>query len=469
MTDQTTAALERALVHARAYLETLDEHPVGATTDLATLRQRLGVDWTEAGVPATRVVDDLVAATEGGHLSSPGGRFYAWVIGGSVPSALAADWLTSTWDENCGLYVCAPAAAVVEEVAGAWLKDLFDLPAEASFSFTTGCQMAHAVGLAAARHALLRDLGWDVEQKGLFGAPPIRVIVNAERHATVDRALRLLGFGRDSLQVAPLDADGRLSPDALRTALAAGSGPTIVVLQAADLHIGAFDPYETVIPIAKAAGAWVHVDGAFGLWAKASPAQRHLIQGVELADSWTTDGHKWLNVPYDSGIAFVRDRAAHRASMTTAAGYLTAGGDARDPLDYTPEFSRRGRGYAVYAALRELGRTGLAAMIDRCCEHAGALARGIGALEGAELVGGPGLNQAVVRFPDPTPGAVEADHARRTDAVMARVNAGGEAFFSGGNWRGMRVMRISVSNWRTNARDVARSVAAVKAALAEVG
>jgi glutamate/tyrosine decarboxylase-like PLP-dependent enzyme len=466
MTDATTPALERALRHARAHLETLDEQPVAARTDLATLRARLNTPWTDEGVPAVQVIDELVAATAGGHHACAGGRFFGWVIGGSLPAALAADWLTSTWDQNAGLYACAPAATVTEEVCGAWLKDLFDLPAEASFALTTGCQLAHVTALAAARHAVLRDAGWDAEEQGLFGAPRVRIIVNEDRHGSIDRAVRHLGFGRASLQIVPLDPDGRLGAGSLAKALAAGSGPTIVVLQAGDLHLGACDDYDALIPLAKAAGAWVHVDGAFGLWAKASPRWAHLMRGVEAADSWATDGHKWLNVPYDSGLAFVRDRAAHRAAMTLSASYLAPGGDARDPIDFTPEFSRRGRGFSVYAALRELGREGLADLIDRCCDHAAALAHGIAALPGAELIAGPGLNQAMVRFTDPRPDASEADHARRTDAVIAAVNAGGEAFFSPSTWRGRRGMRISVSNWRTDARDVARAVEAVRAALA---
>jgi len=348
----------------------------------------------------------------------------------------------------------------------AWLKDLFDLPAEASFALTTGCQLAHVTALAAARHAVLRDAGWDVEELGLFGAPPVRIIVNEDRHGSVDRAVRHLGFGRASLQSVPLDPDGRLGAATLASALAEGSGPTIVVLQAGDLHLGACDDYEALIPLCKAAGAWVHVDGAFGLWAKASPRWSHLTRGVETADSWATDGHKWLNTPYDSGLAFVRDGAAHRAAMTVSASYLAAGGDARDQIDFTPEFSRRARGFAVYAALRELGRSGLADLVDRCCDHAAALAHGIAALDGAELVAGPGLNQAMVRFRDPGFAATEGDHARRTEAVIAAVNAGGEAFFSPSTWRGRRGMRISVSNWRTDARDVARAIEAVRAALA---
>ena len=342
MIDPTQPALVRAAYHASAHLAGLDTRPVAATVSLDTLRARLGVAWGQAGLPADQVIDELVAATDGGHLGSASGRFFAWVIGGALPSALAADWLTSAWDQNAGMYACAPAASVVEEVCGAWLKDLFELPADCSFALTTGCQLAHFTALAAARHAVLRDAGWDVEARGLFGAPPIRVIVNEDRHGSIDRAVTFLGLGRDSLTVLPLDQDGRLGPDTLARGLAdGGQGPAIVVLAAADLNIGAFDDFTALIPVAKAAGAWVHVDGAFGLWAKASRRHAALARDVELADSWATDGHKWLNVPYDSGLAFVRDASAHRAAMTHAASYLTADGQARDALDWTPEFSCR--------------------------------------------------------------------------------------------------------------------------------
>jgi glutamate/tyrosine decarboxylase-like PLP-dependent enzyme len=353
---------------------------------------------------------------------------------------------------------------VVEEIAGGWLKDLFDLPAQASFAFVTGCQMAHVTGLAAARHAVLRDRGWDVERQGLAGAPAIRVLANPDRHGSVDVALRLLGIGVDAMELLPLD---EVTPQGLAAALGGQADrPTIVVLQAGELNLAAFDPFRDLVPIARAAGAWTHVDGAFGLWAKAAPALRPLVDGIELADSWTTDGHKYLNVPYDSGLAFVRDADAHRAAMTLATSYLPAGGGmARDPLDWNPELSRRARGFAVYAALRELGREGLADLVARTCRHARALTEAIGRLPGAELVSISPLNQGLVRFPAPGAGAAPEDDDRRTDAVIAAVNASGEALFGGVTWRGRRAMRISVSNWRTTEADIARAVAAVQAAL----
>jgi glutamate/tyrosine decarboxylase-like PLP-dependent enzyme len=461
------AVLARACDHAATYLAGLDSRPVATTTSLETLRARLNVTLGAAGTPAQTVIDELVAATQGGHLGSASGRFFAWVIGGALPSALAADWLASTWDVNAAMYACGPAAAVTEEIAGAWVKDVLDLPREASFAFTTGCQLAHMTCLAAARHAVLARVGWDVERDGLIGAPPIRILATQQHHGSILRALRFLGLGTRALVPVATGADGRLGAQALRAALAQGDGPTILVLDAADLNVGACDPFEELIPIAHAAGAWVHVDGAFGLWARASHRHRHLVNGVELADSWATDAHKWLNTPQDNGIAIVRDHAAHRAAMTLSADYLVAGGDARDAIDWTPDWTRRARGYAVYAALRELGRDGLAAMIDGCCDHARALTLGIGALPGAELVAAPTMNQGLVRFPAPHSQS-DAEHDRHNDTVIAAINAEGTAFFSGTLWQGRRAMRISVVNWRTSQADVQASIEAVGRVLSQV-
>jgi len=458
-------ALHQALRHAVTYLEGLSQRPVAATVGLEELRARLGGELAEAGTPATRVIDDLVAATAGGHLGCAGGRFFAWVIGGTLESALAADWLTSTWDQNAAMYACAPAAAVAEEVAGGWLRELLGLPREASFAFTTGCQLAHFTCLAAARHAVLRDVGWDVNDSGLFGAPRVRIIASDQRHGTVDGAIRYLGLGSRNLVLVPTGDDGRVAAAALEQALSGGDGPTIVILDAADLNIAAFDRFEEVIPLAKRARAWVHVDGAFGLFARASRSKRSLATGIELADSWATDCHKWLNVPFDSGFAVVRDSVAHRASMTASASYITSEGCARDEIDWNPEWSRRARGFAVYAALRELGRRGVEDLVDRCCRHARAIVEGIGALPGTEVLWTPDLNQGLVRFLDPRPAAGGAAHDARTDAVIAAINASGEAFFSGTTWRGKRAMRVSVVNWRTTKQDVQRALAAVAAVL----
>ncbi len=458
--------LERTQAHAANFLEGLNARSVAATVDAATLRQRLGAALGNSGIPAEQVIDDLVAATEGGHLGSAGGRFFAWVVGGALPSALAADWLTSTWDNNAALYACGPAASVVEEVAGVWIKDVLDLPRDASFAFTTGCQMAHFTCLAAARHALLRDRGWNVERDGLTGAPAIRVLATEHRHGSIERALRFLGIGTAALVPLATDADARITVDALITALPTSDAPTIVVLDAADLNVGAVDPFAELIPIARKAGAWVHIDGAFGLWARASGRHRHRLAGVHLAHSWATDAHKWLNTPKDIGIAVVSDTAAHRVAMAISADYLTHDADTRDQIDWTPDWTRRARGFAVYAALRELGRAGVADLIDQSCAHAATLAAGIASLDGAELIVSPTLNQALVRFRSPRSNATEEDHDAWTNGVIAAINLEGTAFFSGTVWKGRRAMRISVINWRTSAADVEATIAAVASLLA---
>jgi aromatic-L-amino-acid decarboxylase len=412
------------------------------------------------------VLDELVRDAEPGLLGSAGGRFFGWVMGGALPAALGADWLAAVWDQNAVMHTCSPAAAVVEDIAGGWLKQLLELPADASFAFVTGCQLAHVTCLAAARHAVLERAGWDVEARGLSGSPAIRLLVSEARHGSIERAVCLLGLGRQHLEPLAVDAAGRIVPDALSRALAsAPPGPAVVILQAGDICTGAFDDFAALIPIARRSGAWIHIDGAFGLWAAASPTHRHLVRGAAAADSWATDGHKWLNVPFDCGYAFVADRAAHRAALSHRASYLTHAEDGRDALDWTPDWSRRARGFATYAALRQLGRSGVAELIDRCCRHAGTLARGLAGLPGVERVAEPIINQALVRFRDPRPAATTADHDRRTDQVIERVAASGEAFFTGATWRGQRVMRISVCNWRTTDADIARAIAAVAASL----
>lgn len=464
------AKIEKVLAgaqrHAVEFLASLDRRPVGATATLDELRRRLEVPLTDSGIDAGRVIDELVAATDGGHLGSAGGRFYAWVIGGALPSALAADWLVSAWDNNAAMYACGPASAVVEEVAGRWLKDILGLPPSASFAFPTGCQMAHVTCLAAARHALLEAAGWDVEADGLRGAPRIRVLANEHRHGSITRALRLLGFGSNSVEALPADARARLAPRTLEAALRRSPDPAIVILNAADLNVGGVDPFRELVPLAKAAGAWVHVDGAFGLWARASARHRPSVAGIELADSWATDAHKWLNTPQDIGIAIVADPAAHRAAMTISAAYLTPGDGARDAVDWTPEWTRRARGFPVYAALRELGRDGVGALVDRCCECAAQLAHGLAALPGVELVAAPTLNQCLVRFVDVRPAATQSDHDAHTNRMIEAINREGTAFFSGTTWEGRRAMRISVVNWRTGAEDIERTIRAVAGVLA---
>lgn len=464
--DDMAAALARAHAHAIDFLDGLDRRSVAATASLAQLRQRLNVPLIANGVPATQVIDEMVAAADGGHLGSGGGRFFAWVVGGALPSALAADWLVSSWDNNAVLHACGPAAAVVEEIAGKWVKDILGLPSEASFAFTTGCQMAHFTCLAAARNALLRERGWDVERDGLPGAPVIRVLATEQHHASITRAIRFLGLGTKALVPLKTNSESRLSVKVLQSALEESTAPTILILDAGDLNVGAIDPFSQLIPMARAAKAWVHVDGAFGLWASASARYRDRMAGIELAHSWSTDAHKWLNTPKDIGVAIVNEPSAHRAAMGIVASYIPPAEDARDEIDWTPEWTRRARGFPVYAALRELGRKGVADMIERCCVHAAAIADGIGALDGATLVARPTLNQGLIRFLDPAPDAGETDHDRYTEEMVAAINEDGTAFFSLGIWRGRRVMRISVVNWRTSDEDVRRTVEAVARVLA---
>ena len=440
-------ALQVAVRHALSYLDELDANPVGATASLDELRDRLGIPLTANGVAAERVIDELAAATKDGLHRSAGGRFFAWVIGGTLPAAIAADWLAAAWDQNAPHFSTSPAAAVAEEITGAWLKDILRLPQSASFAFVTGSQMAHVTCLAAARHGLLAQRGWDVEAKGLGGAPAIRILSSDQRHGSIDRAVRLLGLGTSHIEFLPLDANDRLDATALDQAL--NDEPAIVLLQAGDINTGAFDDFKRLIPIAKRHGAWVHIDGAFGLWAAASPQYAHLLDGADAADSWVTDGHKWLNVPFDCAYAFIARTDAHYGAMSHRAAYLTHHAEARDAGDWTPEWSRRARAFPTYAALRTLGRDGVAELVERCCRHARELVSRIGELPGAEVLAMPIINQGLLGFGD------------RTDNVIAAINATGEAFFSGTTWHGRRAMRVSVCSWRTSDEDVDRTVSAV--------
>ncbi|MEZ4457979.1 MAG: pyridoxal-dependent decarboxylase [Gemmatimonadales bacterium] len=446
----THPALDRAAALATRYLDHLGDGSVAATTTRAELLSRLDQPFARKGIPPVQVIDELAAAADGGLVRSSGGRFFAWVIGGSLPSAIAADWLVSAWDQNSAIYATSPVSAVVEEVAGKWLLDLLRLPPSASFAFTTGCQMAHFTGLAAAREQVLRARGWDVGKDGLAGSPPIRVLASAIRHVSLDRALRYLGIGSRQLVILPVDAEGRIAKSTLEQALASGTGPTIVALNGGDLNTAAFDDYRTLVPLAQSHGAWVHVDGAFGLFARASERFAALADGMDLADSWATDCHKWLNVPQDSGFVVVRHPEAHRRAMTIHDSYFVGEPGARDQMDWNPEWSRRARGFAVYAALRELGRDGVGELIERNSDQCEALVRGIGALDGAEVVAPARLNQGLVRFLDPRPGATDADHDARTDRVISEINHGGEAMFGPVTWNGRRAMRVCVVNWRTD-------------------
>lgn len=457
--------LQEAQRQALAYLAAVPDRPVGAAAGLPELRAALGGPLPERPSDPRRVMSELAGRAGPGIVASGSGRYFGFVVGGTTPAALAADWLTAAWDQNAGLYALGPAAAVVEEVAGGWLAELLCLPAGVSVGFVSGAQMANATGLAAARHELLRRAGWDVEAAGLAGAPPLRVVVGAERHGTVDRAVRLLGIGTDAVVPVPADEQGRMRPDAVDRQLRDIPGPVVVCAQVGNVNTGAVDAVREICEIVHRAGGWVHVDGAFGLWAAASPRLRPLVDGVGLADSWATDAHKWLNVPYDSGLVFCAHPPAHRAAMGSRAAYLVYG-DAgeRDAMDYNPESSRRARGFPVYAAVRALGREGIADLVDRCCALARRFAAGLAAAEGVQVLNDVVLNQVLVRF---GPDGAHGDELTRD--VVRRVQADGTCWLGGTVWQGRAAMRISVSNWSTDESDVDRSVAAVLRCVGEAG
>lgn len=456
--DGEHKVLRQALDHAVEFLDGLGDRPVAPRHDVDQVAAALSQRLPEEGTDDLTVIDELVAVADPGLLATPSGRFFGWVIGGTLPSALAADWLTSTWDQNAGLLASSPAAAGVERVAAAWLLDLLGLPPTAAVGFVTGAMMANFTCLAAARHEVLRRVGWDVEGDGLSGAPPITVLVGAERHDTVDIALRYLGLGERNSLVVPVDGEGRVRPRAVDAMLAkAPAGPLIVCLQAGNVHSGAFDPLATVTEVAHIYDAWVHVDGAFGLWAAASPRLKNLTDGVDWADSWATDAHKTLNVPYDSGLAIVRDPAALYAAMGEHAGYLIQ--DERpDPLFTVPEFSRRARGFAVWAALRSLGRRGVGDLVERLCDAAQRFAAGLTELDGVHVLNDVVFNQVVVSF--------GSDDVTRE--VARRLLTDGTAWMTPSTWHGHAVLRISVANWRTTPEDVDRALAAVRRVLMEV-
>jgi glutamate/tyrosine decarboxylase-like PLP-dependent enzyme len=448
------ALLRRTTELALGFLDSLPDRPVRQRASLGELRAALGGPLPEAGE-----TDVEVRHAEPGLVASAGPRYFGFVIGGSLPAALAADWLTSAWDQNAGGYVIGPSLSVAEETAAAWLVDLFGLPSTSSVGFTTGCQMAHVTCLAAARRAVLLRHGWDVDADGLQGAPDVTVVAGAEVHVTIPIALQLLGLGSRRLVSSIVDGQGRMRPDALRDALAVIDGPVIVCAQVGNVNTGACDPLDEIADVVdERPGAWLHVDGAFGLWAAAAPQRRHLLDGLERADSWATDAHKWLNVPYDSGIAIVRDPAVHRAAMMLQAAYLVQSqGDERDPSDWVTEFSRRARGFAVYAALRSLGRAGVADLVERCCGLAARMADRLASAPGVAILNEVVLNQVLVRFDD--------DDALTRD-VTARVQEDGTCWLGGTTWHDVAAMRVSVSSWLTTDEDIDRSAEAILRCLA---
>jgi glutamate/tyrosine decarboxylase-like PLP-dependent enzyme len=448
--------LRRTTEIAVRHLAELRARPVGATASQATLRAALGGPLPAEGLPAEEVVEQLASAAAPGLVASPGPRYFGFVTGGALPAALAADWLTAAWDQNAFTAVASPAAGAVEAVAAEWLLELLGLPERAGVGLVTGAQMANVACLAAARHAVLARVGWDVAEHGLAGAPPVRLLAGEEAHVTIFRALRLLGLGSGTVLRVPADGQGRMRADALAAELAAGEGPAIVCAQAGNVNTGAVDPLEPIAAMAREHGAWLHVDGAFGLWAAASPVLAPLVAGAGAADSWATDAHKWLNVPYDCGVAAVADADAHRAAMAMSAAYLgTADSGERSNSDWAPEASRRARGFAVYAALRSLGRRGVAELVERCCALARRMADRLAAAPGVEVLNEVVLNQVLVRF---------AGDDAATDRAIAAVQADGTCWAGGTRWQGRAAMRISISNWATTEEDIDRSADAILAA-----
>ena len=448
----TRALLENAAERACAYLDSLPERPVRPDPEAVAALAELGGPLPAEGADDATILADLDRIGSPGSMAMAGPRFFGFVIGGALPVTVATSWLASAWDQNVGT-ITTPVMSALESFARDWLVELFDLPGDCAASFVTGATVANFTALAAARHAVLRAAGWDVEADGLFGAPPIHVITSTETHPSVTKSLGMLGLGRNRVTAVPTDATGAMQLDRLPSI----DGPTIVCTQVGNVNTGASDPVAAIADKVAGSNAWIHVDGAFGLWLKASPARRDQVAGLERADSWATDAHKWLNVPYDSGIAFVRDGAALRAAMSITAAYLPAGADVRNPADYTPELSRRARGVDVWAALKSLGRDGLAALIDRHCRQAETFAKGLAAA-GFEILAPVTMNQVLVSFGD----------AERNRRVIEALQAEGTCWCGITHWQGRTAMRISVCNWSTTDDDVARSIDAMRRLAASV-
>ncbi len=451
--DAYRKSLERAAALASAWLESMTTRPVAFSASADQLQ--FGGALPDGPTDAADVIDELAAFAEPGLMAMPSGRFFGWVIGGTLPAALGADWLVSAWDQNAAMRYATPATAAAEETAGNWLLELLGLPEGSDVGFTTGATMASFAGLAAGRGHVLSEKGWDMNSDGLSGAPRITVLAGTERHTAVDLALRYLGLGLPTLVGA--DEQGRIIPSELKKALENVSGPVIVCLQAGNLHSGAFDPMRESIQIAHEHGAWVHVDGAFGLWAAVSPQFAELVAGIAAADSWATDAHKTLNVPYDCGVVIVKRPETLRAAFGTQTAYLIRdGAGPGDPFEKVPEFSRRARGVPVWAALKSLGRSGTVALVERLAAHARTLATGLAELPGVEILNDVVFTQVSLSF-----GSDE-----RTKEVTRHLIEDGFVWMSGSHWRGRDILRISVSNWSTDDADIADAIQAVRRAMA---
>jgi glutamate/tyrosine decarboxylase-like PLP-dependent enzyme len=456
MSPNDLLALTRDI--ATDYLATLADRRVGSLATYDELLAALGGELPGDPLGSDHVIRELSSAVAPGLVATPGPRHFGFVIGGSLPAALAADWLTSTWDQNAFSFVLSPAATAVEEISRRWLLDLLGLPGEMTMGIVTGATMANFTSLAAARHAVLRQAGWDVEEQGLFGAPEIHVVTSDESHISVFASLQMLGLGRSRVRRVATDEQGRMRADALKSALAGLTGPIIVCAQAGNVNTGSFDPLAGIAPVVHDAGGWLHVDGAFGIWAAASPTMRHLTAGLEHADSIAVDGHKWLNVPYDCGFAFVRDGNAHRAAMTLEAPYyVKSPNEVRANHNFVPEASRRARGFPVYAALRSLGKRGVGEMVERCSRLASRMAGRLAVHPRVRILNDVVLNQVLVGFDPPGEGDADAFTAE----VIRRVQADGTCWLGGTTWHGMHVMRISVANWSTTESDIEMSADAI--------
>jgi glutamate/tyrosine decarboxylase-like PLP-dependent enzyme len=458
--DEYGRVLEVAEERARRYLADAPDRPVREEAGLEELRANLDRKLPKEGEDPAKVVEELAEAAEPGLIALASPRYFGFVIGGTLPAALGAEWLTTAWDQIASLYVCGPSASVAEEVSGRWVLEVLGLPEDSGFGLTTGGTMANFSGIAAGRDAVLERAGWDVEAKGLNGGPPVRVLVGEHAHATIFVALRLLGLGDGNAIHVRTDEAGRMDPEALAAELERGEGPAIVCAQAGEVNTGCFDPFPALAEICGEHDAWLHVDGAVGLWAASSREFDHLTEGLERADSWSTDAHKWLNVAYDCGFIAVKDADHLRGAMGISAPYLTAAADARDSYQYVPESSRRARGFPLYAALRSLGRDGVADLVERCSSLARLMATELDADPALEVINEVVINQVLVAVVGDESGAL-------TDDAVRRIQQDGTCWLAGTRWRGRPAIRISVCNWRTGEEDIRRSATAIRQAVLE--